>query len=54
MQRRQTFRPEMERQCFMSEAYSNFFQGGHHIVTSFISVCFSGGVSLKQSEEKRL
>ena len=28
------------------------FLGGHQIVTSFISVCFSGRVNLKQIEEK--
>ena len=36
----------------MSEASSKCFLGGHHIVTSFISVCFSGRANLKQIEEK--
>ena len=37
---------------FQSEAYSQFFQEGNQLVTSLISVCFSGKINLKQIEEK--
>ena len=48
MQKRQTFLPGIGRQCFMSEAHSKFFKGGHQIVTSFMNV-----INLKQIEEKK-